>query len=157
MLKSTGCSSRGPEFNSQHPHGGSQPSVTPVQGDPTSFGGLHGDSVHRHTCRKTPLHIKISNFKHETEQLVPGVPWVGDSYDCPSSLKALAATLWVSGALPAPPSTLAPQAPGSLCTLSLANVGTGAQHPASRRQTQMRLAEPGGQDKILGRGRERVL
>jgi hypothetical protein len=26
-VKSTGCSSRGPEFNSQHPHGGSQPSV----------------------------------------------------------------------------------------------------------------------------------
>jgi hypothetical protein len=26
-VKSTGCSSRGPEFNSQQPHGGSQPSV----------------------------------------------------------------------------------------------------------------------------------
>jgi hypothetical protein len=26
-IKSTGCSSRGPEFNSQHPHGGSQPSI----------------------------------------------------------------------------------------------------------------------------------
>jgi hypothetical protein len=26
-LKSTDCSSTGPEFNSQHPHGGSQPSV----------------------------------------------------------------------------------------------------------------------------------
>jgi hypothetical protein len=25
--KSTDCSSRGPEFNSQQPHGGSQPSV----------------------------------------------------------------------------------------------------------------------------------
>jgi hypothetical protein len=25
-VKSTGCSSRGPEFNSQQPHGGSQPS-----------------------------------------------------------------------------------------------------------------------------------
>jgi hypothetical protein len=25
--KSTGCSSRGPDFNSQQPHGGSQPSV----------------------------------------------------------------------------------------------------------------------------------
>ena len=33
MVKSIGCSSRGPEFNSQHPHGGSQPSVTPVLGD----------------------------------------------------------------------------------------------------------------------------
>jgi hypothetical protein len=27
MVKSTDCSSRGPEFNSQHPHDGSQPSV----------------------------------------------------------------------------------------------------------------------------------
>ena len=26
-VKSTGCSSRGPEFNSEQPHGGSQPSV----------------------------------------------------------------------------------------------------------------------------------
>jgi hypothetical protein len=26
-VKSTNCSSRGPEFKSQHPHGGSQPSV----------------------------------------------------------------------------------------------------------------------------------
>jgi hypothetical protein len=24
VVKNTGCSSRGPEFNSQHPHGGSQ-------------------------------------------------------------------------------------------------------------------------------------
>ena len=27
MVKSTDCSSRGPEFNSQQPHDGSQPSV----------------------------------------------------------------------------------------------------------------------------------
>ena len=27
VVKSTNCSSRGPEFKSQHPHGGSQPSV----------------------------------------------------------------------------------------------------------------------------------
>jgi hypothetical protein len=27
MVKSTGCTFRGPEFNSQQPHGGSQPSV----------------------------------------------------------------------------------------------------------------------------------
>jgi hypothetical protein len=29
-VKSTDCSSRGPEFNSQQPHGGSQPSVMVV-------------------------------------------------------------------------------------------------------------------------------
>jgi len=28
VVKSTDCSSRGPEFDSQQPHGGSQPSVT---------------------------------------------------------------------------------------------------------------------------------
>jgi hypothetical protein len=28
VVKSTDCSSRGPEFKSQQPHGGSQPSVT---------------------------------------------------------------------------------------------------------------------------------
>jgi hypothetical protein len=27
LAKSTDCSSKGPEFKSQHPHGGSQPSV----------------------------------------------------------------------------------------------------------------------------------
>jgi hypothetical protein len=27
VVKNTDCSSRGPEFNSQQPHGGSQPSV----------------------------------------------------------------------------------------------------------------------------------
>jgi hypothetical protein len=30
VVKSIGCSSRGPEFNSQQPHGGSQLSVTLV-------------------------------------------------------------------------------------------------------------------------------
>ena len=29
-VKSTDCSSRGPEFNSQQPHGGSQPSVNEI-------------------------------------------------------------------------------------------------------------------------------
>jgi hypothetical protein len=28
QVNSTGCSSRDSEYNSQHPHGGSQPSVT---------------------------------------------------------------------------------------------------------------------------------
>jgi hypothetical protein len=31
VVESTNCSSRGPEFNSQQPHGGSQP---PVMGSP---------------------------------------------------------------------------------------------------------------------------
>jgi hypothetical protein len=33
-VKNTGCSSRGPEFKSQQPHGGSQPSV---MGSDSSF------------------------------------------------------------------------------------------------------------------------
>ena len=38
VVKSTDYSSRGPRFNSQHPHGSSQLSVTPVPGDPTPMG-----------------------------------------------------------------------------------------------------------------------
>jgi hypothetical protein len=30
VVRSTGCSCRGPRFNSQHPHGGSQLSLTPI-------------------------------------------------------------------------------------------------------------------------------
>jgi hypothetical protein len=33
VVKSTGCSSRGPRFNSQHLHGSSQLSATPVPGE----------------------------------------------------------------------------------------------------------------------------
>jgi hypothetical protein len=32
VIKSTDCSSRGPEFDSQQPHGGSKPSVEPGSG-----------------------------------------------------------------------------------------------------------------------------
>jgi hypothetical protein len=43
-VKSTGCSSRGLGFNSQHPHGSLQLFVTPVPGDLTLS--------HRQTCRQ---------------------------------------------------------------------------------------------------------
>jgi hypothetical protein len=33
-IKSTGCSSKGPEFNSQQPHGGSQPFITGADAPP---------------------------------------------------------------------------------------------------------------------------
>jgi hypothetical protein len=33
VAKCAGCSFRRTEFNSQHAHGGSQPSITPVSGD----------------------------------------------------------------------------------------------------------------------------
>jgi hypothetical protein len=47
----TGCSSRGPEFNSQHLHGSSQLSVTPVPGDRTAS--------HRHTYSQNTNAYKI--------------------------------------------------------------------------------------------------
>jgi hypothetical protein len=47
MVKSTGCFSREPEFNSQQPHGSSQLAVIPVPGDPTD--------TH---VGKTPMHKK---------------------------------------------------------------------------------------------------
>lgn len=39
-VKNIGCSSRGSRFNSQHPHGRSQPSLTPVPGGLTPSSGL---------------------------------------------------------------------------------------------------------------------
>jgi hypothetical protein len=43
-IESTDCSSRGPDFNSQQPHGGSQPSV---MGSGALFwhAGVHADRV----------------------------------------------------------------------------------------------------------------
>ncbi|KAL6030279.1 hypothetical protein STEG23_009294 [Scotinomys teguina] len=43
-VKSTGCSSRGPGFNSQHPHGSSQPSITVV-----SAGTAHTKCIDTYT------------------------------------------------------------------------------------------------------------
>ena len=41
-VKSTGCSCRGPRFDSQHPHGGSQSSVIPVPERLIPAVSLHG-------------------------------------------------------------------------------------------------------------------
>lgn len=44
---------RNPEFCSQHPYGGLQPSVTPISWDPILSSGLGGHQehkVHLHTC-----------------------------------------------------------------------------------------------------------
>jgi hypothetical protein len=49
VVKRTGCSSRGPEFNSQHLHGSSQLSITIVPGDLVPPHRLAG---------KTPMHMK---------------------------------------------------------------------------------------------------
>lgn len=78
VVKSTGYSgSRGPVLNSQHPHGGSQPSITPVPEDP---GNTHMVCTHayrgprRHThgvC--THIQAKPSNAQSKitkTERVV---------------------------------------------------------------------------------------
>jgi len=44
-VKSSGCSSREPWFNSQYPHEGSQPPVTVDPRDPTPSSGLLGQQT----------------------------------------------------------------------------------------------------------------
>ena len=59
-VKSTGCSSKGPGFHSQHPHNSSQLSVTPVPRNSTLS--------YRHTCKHNIHSLKIKtneNFKRE--------------------------------------------------------------------------------------------
>lgn len=46
VVKSQCCSSRGPGFKAQHPHGGSKPSVTPVSGALIPTSGLHRHQAH---------------------------------------------------------------------------------------------------------------
>lgn len=56
MKKSTGCFSTGPGFDSQHTHGGTQLSVTPVPGDLTPSSGFCVPCtyvVYRHTWRQS--------------------------------------------------------------------------------------------------------
>ena len=60
-VKSTGCSSRSPEFDFQQPHGGSQPSVTVVGvSEPSS--DVHSQQAHKWRtdihAGKAPLHMK---------------------------------------------------------------------------------------------------
>jgi hypothetical protein len=58
MVKSTSCSSRGPGFGSQHPHHGSQSSVTLVPGDlMLSAGTRYACGTHAYG-KQTPLHIE---------------------------------------------------------------------------------------------------
>lgn len=58
--------SRGPRFHSQHPHGGSQTSVTPVLGAQSPFTGPRAPDthmVHRYTsCRENNHTYKNKNF-----------------------------------------------------------------------------------------------
>jgi hypothetical protein len=58
-VKNTGCSSRRPGFNSQHPHGTSQLSVTPVPEDLAPF--------HRHAFRQNTNAHKNKYLKKKTK------------------------------------------------------------------------------------------
>lgn len=58
-VKSTCCSFRVPVFISQHPHGASQPSVTPVSGDP-----IPSSDFHRHQACVWHIYIHGSRTSH---------------------------------------------------------------------------------------------
>jgi hypothetical protein len=65
VVKDTCCSCRGSELNSQHPHGGSQPSVALVLGDQMPSSGLCGDQTHtiRIHADTTHTYIFFKNFQ----------------------------------------------------------------------------------------------
>jgi hypothetical protein len=70
VVKSTGCSCRGPEFSSQHPHDGSQPPIVQVPvylaPSPALYGYLHACGAHINIWALTYTHkIKIINLIRE--------------------------------------------------------------------------------------------
>jgi hypothetical protein len=72
VVKSTGCPSKGSEFNSQQPHGGSQASI---MGFDALFWhtGLHVDRVHIHNINKSKKNIlkkKLFFFKKKSKKTV---------------------------------------------------------------------------------------
>jgi hypothetical protein len=74
VVHSTSCSVREPMFGSQHPHGPSQPSVTPFPGDPVPSSGLYGHCTHivyKHTGRQgNYTHEIIYTHTHTVDQAV---------------------------------------------------------------------------------------
>ena len=65
MVKSTDCSSGGPEFNSQQIPGGSQPSVKHLM--PSS--GVHETEHYTHTHTHTHTEYFLKNNVHSNEEL----------------------------------------------------------------------------------------
>jgi hypothetical protein len=61
VVKSTGCHSRRHRFDSQHPHGRLQLSVTPVAGDQMPSSGMVYDCMHVVYIQagKIPIHVKF--------------------------------------------------------------------------------------------------
>jgi hypothetical protein len=56
-------SSRGPRFNSQHPHGGSPLSVTPAPENPTpSHRHTHADNIDPHKTKKRAIIKEIKGL-----------------------------------------------------------------------------------------------
>lgn len=62
VIKHTGCSYRGPRFDSQYPHSGSQPFVTSVPEDLMPDSGFHGHQELQYYAdmysKKIHTHIK---------------------------------------------------------------------------------------------------
>ena len=61
VAKNTGCSSRGPEFNSNQPHGGSQPSSL-VPDALFWCAGVHADRTHIHNLKNK---MSAATTKHQ--------------------------------------------------------------------------------------------
>lgn len=62
MVKSTVCSSKGPVFDSQQPHGIERLSVTPVSGDLMPSAGLCGYCMHM-MCTVSKTRAYNNSFK----------------------------------------------------------------------------------------------
>jgi hypothetical protein len=79
VVKSTHCCDRGPKFNSQHPHGGSQPSLSSVLGSLMSSSDLRAlstDMVYMHMHQLASVSIAV--IKHSQKQ--PGEERVDFAY-----------------------------------------------------------------------------
>lgn len=69
MVKSTDCSSKGRGFHFQHPHGGSQFSVTPVLEDPTPSSVYAACTcLHCHTGRQNTQYTRVNEYEEEEEE-----------------------------------------------------------------------------------------
>lgn len=85
MLKGTHCSSRGPGFKSQHPHGGSQLSVTPVPVDLIPQ-HMHPCSQNTNVHKRKDIYFKLTRiaaFSYSREIF----PTFWDSRKCYKSLQ----------------------------------------------------------------------
>lgn len=86
-MKSTCCSYRGSGFGSQHPHGDSQPSGTPVPGHPTTPpSDLHRNQVHTGQAKGTQNKISkiLKAFKKE---MLCGLWWLGSIVEALTKLR----------------------------------------------------------------------